>query len=487
MPITTALNDTPSADELVLDLSPRDGSRPAPGGRGPATSSASRWLAALNLSRVLRWSGGCVLAAAGISFMFQGLYSFTPITRHWMLLGICALLGLMGAVTGIGLKETKGARSFLGFAAASFPVLASQLGAMVFSLWGHPPPGMPQPLVFSMLTATQVAGLTALTLAIITPLSHLGFMILARPQALHLTGLYTLANLSILLPVREGLLLGIIIAALGGGLYLADRHWARDFRLTNFEGRLSRGLMAVPLLVILGRSLFYPVGHACQAMLLAMIGGYLSFHWGRIVAHPIWKIMLQTAGNAALAAAWLTWILPAIDRAGLGEGAALYLIFLPLVLSVGSHAFISAGKLNAGYRHTAAGLAFLTVLYAHLLDGALLLSVIGAAVAVACLAVGVLAGARMVFLAGAASAVVSLGNLALTAFERHTSYAWIMLAGVGIVVLFSASLAEKGQGGAAPAQMAVQLGADAPLAISVFLVGRWIVPIQKWMGTKCHR
>ena len=53
----------------------------------------------------------------------------------------------------------------------------------------------------------------------------------------------------------------------------------------------------------------------------------------------------------------------------------------------------------------------------------------------------------MVFLAGAASAVVSLGNLALTAFERHASYAWIMLAGVGIVVLFSASLAEKGLGG----------------------------------------
>ena len=447
MPITTVLEDTPPADELVLDLSPGNDSRPAPNGREPATASAGRWFATLNLSRVLRWSGGCVLAAAGISFMFQGLYSFTPMTRHWMLLGICTLLGLMGAVTGIGMKETKGARSFLGFATASFPVLASQLGAMVFSLWGQPPPGMPQPLVFSMLTATQVAGLTALTLAIITPLSHLGFMILARPQALRLTGLYTLANLSILLPVREGLLLAAIIAALGGGLYLADRHWARDFRLANFEGRLSRSLMAIPLLVILGRSLFYPVGHACLAVLLVMIGGYLSFHWGRIVVHPVWKFLLQTTGNAALATGWLTWILPTIDQAALGDGASLYLIFLPIVLSVGVHAFISDGKLNAGYRHTAAGLAFLTVLYAHLLDGALALSVVGTAVAVACLAVGILAGARMVFLAGAASAVVSLGNLALTAFERHASYAWIMLAGVGIVVLFSASLAEKGLGG----------------------------------------
>jgi hypothetical protein len=444
MHITTVLNDTSAADEFVRD----DGSQQAPKGRDSRAAAAGRWFTTLSLSRVLRWSGGGVLAAAGISFMFQGLYSFTPITRHWMLLTTCALLGLMGAVTGIGMKERKGARSFLAFAVASFPVLASQLGAMVFSLLGHPPPGMPQPLVFSMLTAAQVGGLTALTLAIIIPLSHLGFVVLARPQALRLTSLYTLANLSILLPVREGLFLGVLAAALGGGLYLADRRYlARDFRLANFEGRLCRNLMAVPLLVILGRSLFYPVGHACLAVLLAMTGGYLSFHWGRILSHPVGKTLLQTTGGALLAAGWLVWILPTIDQAALGDGATLYIICLPIVLIIGLHAFISAGKLNAGYRHATAGLAFLTVLYAHLIDGALVLSVIGAAVAVAFLAIGVLVAARMVFAAGAASAVISLGNFALTAFERHASHAWIMLAGVGILVLFSASLAEKGRGG----------------------------------------
>ncbi|MGD8242435.1 MAG: hypothetical protein PVF59_06415, partial [Desulfobacterales bacterium] len=242
--------------------------------------------------------------------------------------------------------------------------------------------------------------------------------------------------------------LGVLAAALGGGLYLADRRYlARDFRLANFEGRLCRNLMAVPLLVILGRSLFYPVGHACLAVLLAMTGGYLSFHWGRILSHPVGKTLLQTTGGALLAAGWLVWILPTIDQAALGDGATLYIICLPIVLIIGLHAFISAGKLNAGYRHATAGLAFLTVLYAHLIDGALVLSVIGAAVAVAFLAIGVLVAARMVFAAGAASAVISLGNFALTAFERHASHAWIMLAGVGILVLFSASLAEKGRGG----------------------------------------
>ena len=365
-----------------------------------------------------------------------------------MVLATCALLGLMGAVTGIGMKETKGARSFLAFAVASFPVLASQLGAMVFSLWGHPPPGMPQPLVFSMLTAAQVGGLTALTLLIIIPLSHLGFVVLARPQALRLNILYTLANLSILLPVRDGVLLGVLIAALGGGLYFADhRYLAPDFRLANFEGRLCRGLMAVPLLVIMGRSLFYPVGHVYLAVLLAMAGGYLSFHWGRIVSHPAGKTLLQTTGIALLAVGWLTWLLPTIDQATLGDGATLYIIFLPIALIIGLHAFISGGRLNTGYRHAAAGLAFLTVLYAHLIDGALVLSLVGTAVAVACLAVGVLVAGRLVFLAGAASAIISLGNFALTAFERHASHAWIMLAGVGILVLFSASLAEKGRGG----------------------------------------
>lgn len=40
----------------------------------------------LKLTQVLRWSGSIILAAAAIAFMYQGIYSFSPMTRHWILL-----------------------------------------------------------------------------------------------------------------------------------------------------------------------------------------------------------------------------------------------------------------------------------------------------------------------------------------------------------------------------------------------------------------
>jgi len=104
----------------------------------------------LELTRLLRWGGGIVLATAAITFMYQGVYSFAPMMRHWIMLAICGLLGSLGVITGTMLDDEKGARAFLGLSAACFPVLSSQLGAMFFSLFGHPPLGMPHPFIFSL-------------------------------------------------------------------------------------------------------------------------------------------------------------------------------------------------------------------------------------------------------------------------------------------------------------------------------------------------
>jgi hypothetical protein len=444
------MDATPSFFNRTATAAPDDQAPPAGpprDGRRLRLAFAVERLSALDLSQVLRWSGGLALAAAGISFMFQGLYSFTPVTRHWILLGIAALLGLMGILTGSAMQETKGARSFLAFATAAFPVLASQLGAMVFSLLGQPPSGMPQPLVFSLLTAAQVAALTVLTLAISVPLSFLGFKVLARTQAGRLTAFYTLANLCVLVPVREGVMLTVLVGTLGACAYAADRMvLARDFRLANFEGRLSRALVILPLVIILVRSLFYPVDHLYAALVLAMGGAYLSFHGGRITESPAWRFLLQILGNVGLAAAWLTGIGPVITVHRMGDGLALYLILLPMALITGLHATIADRGWRRASLHTASAMALLAVAAAHLFDGGMVQSVIGAAVAVGGLVVGVRAAEKWIFLAGVIAGLGSLANLALTAIARHAGYAWIMLAALGIIALFSASLAEKRRG-----------------------------------------
>jgi hypothetical protein len=398
------------------------------------------------LTRVMRWGGGTVLAAAAVAFMCQGVHSLTPMSRHWIMLMICGLLGLLGVVTGTVLKEEKGARAFLGFAAASFPVLASQLGAMFFSLFGRPPAGMPQPLVFTFLTSAQVALVAGLTLAVAVPVSYLAFRVLARSQAGLLTGVFTAANLLILLPVRESMWVAGIVAAVAGGLYWVDSvRLGKDFRLDSFEGRMVRCMLLVPLGVMIGRTFFYPVGALFCGVMLALPGAYLAFHLGRVAAKESVRKLCRFFGLIGLGAGWLTSLLPILDSAVLGQWEKAYLILLPMAAVLGAQSLVVSAREGAAYRCAAAAVALLSVVVAHWFEAASVGSLAGIGVAMATVAAGTLAGEKPVFVLGSLAAAVSLGNFGLQAVQRHAGYAWVALALLGIGVIFSASLIEKGR------------------------------------------
>lgn len=434
--MTTTLRTQMPAEHAHPDLSFHQSGHKEPTAAPPRSKP--------ELTRVLRWSGGIALAGAAVAFMCQGVYSIAPMTRHWIMLATCALLGLLGVVTGTVLKEEKGARAFLGFAAAAFPVLASQLGAMFFSLFGQPPAGMPQPLVFSLFTFSKVMSITGLTLATVVPVSYLAFRILARSQAGLLTGVFTMANLIVLLPVRHGMWVGAIIAAVACGIYWVDRsRLGGDFRLDNFEGRVARLMLIAPLGVMMGRTLFYAVGPAFYGLMMALAGAYLAFHWGRVARQAGVQQLCRLAGLVALGAGWLTCLLPALDRVPVGAGGTVYLILLPIAAILGIQSLIAGDHTSAGYRSAAAVAALLAVVAAHWMDASSMVSLAGLAVALAVVAAGTLAGEKPVFVLGCLCAAVSLGNFALQAVQLHSSHAWVALALLGIGVIFSATLIEK--------------------------------------------
>lgn len=406
------------------------------------------WFSSLELSQVLRWCGGILLGTAGIAFMFQGVYSVSPMTRHWMMLATCVLLALLGGVTGSLMKETKGARTFFGFATASFPVLASQMGAMIFSLFGHPPEGMPQPLVFSLPNLGAVSAIVLLTMTIASSISYFGFRILGRSKAALLTALYSFANIAILLPAREGVPAGLLIVVVAAVIYWFDNTQLRkDFRMENFEGRVCRIMINAPLLVMIGRNLFYPLSAGYVAVVMAAIGIYLSFHWGRNSVSTVARGMFQLAGLGAMTTAWFVYIAPSMNHFAFGEGAALYLMLLPIAVMAGLQSLPADTSLARIWQLSAVAIGVTSVLTAHLIDGASVVSIIGILVALAVIALGVLAGERWIAFAGCAAALTSLGNVAMKAVAYHANYTWGMLAAVGILVLFGASMAERGRGG----------------------------------------
>jgi len=396
------------------------------------------------LTHVLRWGGGGILTAAAIAFMFEGVYSFAPMTRHWTMLALCGLLSVLGVFTGNALKEEKGARAFLGFAAASFPVLASQLGAMFFSIFYQSPAGMPHPLIFSLVSLSTVATVTILTLIATLPASYLAFRILARSQAVVMTVVFSLANLCIVLPVREGIWLTFLTAVVMCGILWGDCvRFSRDFRLESFEGRVARLLLTSPLLVIIGRSFFYSPGSAYYGVLLGLAGVYCAFHLGRIVEQTTMRKACQLVGIAAMIIGWLTCLLPMLDTIALGDGMQVYLVLLPIALVLGAMSLMVEGRDAVSYHHAAALVALVNVLLAHWFEATAMVSIAGVVVAICSLVAGILVAEKPVLIFGVMAAVLSLGNFCLQALRLHSNFAWAALAVIGIGVMLSASLLEK--------------------------------------------
>lgn len=428
-------NPSLTMDDQLLDieLTPADENQ---------KSMAQLWHG-LKLTQALRWSGSIILAAAAIAFMYQGIYSFSPMTRHWIMLAVCLLLGLFGMVTGNLLKEEKGARLFLGLAAASFPVLASQLGAMFFSMFGSPPAGMPQPLVFTLTNSSMLLLVTGLTLAIIIPMSHLAFRILARPQAGTLTLMYTLANLCLLVPLRVDFWISAIIALVAGALFWIDsRTLSKDFRLDSFEGRASRFMLSGPLAVMIGRSFFYPMDPAYYGVMLLVSGACFAFYWGRVARKNWARKVNRIAGLTAMAAGWWVCFTQVLDSFDIGEAAAIYLGLLPLAAVLAGHSLISTGK-TARYQRTAAAMiALASVFSVHCIQATIPASVAAIVTGAAVLLLGALAADKPVLFIGGLTAVIGLGNLSVLAFRMHINHAWLILAVIGISVMFCASLIE---------------------------------------------
>jgi hypothetical protein len=401
----------------------------------------------LHLASVLRWGGGIFLAAAALAFMFQGFHSFDPMTRHWLMLAICGLLGGMGLATGMLLKEEKGARLFLGFAAAAFPALSSQLAAMLHSILGQAPPGMPRPLVFSLVNVSLVAAIAAVTLVLAVSISFLAFKIMARTRASAFTGLYTLGNLCVLLPFRDDVGVGVLLGLLAAFLLWADTAWFRgDFRLNTFEGAVSRLMLVAPPAVIVGRTLFYPMSDAFHGALLVLAGGFLAFFWSHFAARPGVKRLCQLLGQVGMAVGWMICLYARLLTLPMGEGMAVYMALLPVGLVLGLQSLLEEGRAARFYRLCGIFAAFLAVFFAHWLGATSAVSVVGIVAALAMVSIGTVAGEMDVFAFGVVAGAMGLGNFAYQAVQMHSSYAWAALALIGIAVMFSASLIERKQG-----------------------------------------
>lgn len=209
-----------------------------------------------------------------------------------------------------------------------------------------------------------------------------------------------------------------------------------------WEGVAARGILWIPVLVILGRGFFYPPLYMPMAFVLALAAVFLISDSQGFFKAPAFLYAGQRLGAVLAVAAWLIFAYGLIDSLAYRDSAAMLWVYLPLAGLL----FLLSGKVmgrGSTYRLLGASIAAYAALF-YLFDQA------NYGASVVCLGVGFglsLAGLnaqeKWPFMMGAACVMSGILFYLRYAIDLYRASPWLSLAALGLGALLLASWLEK--------------------------------------------
>jgi hypothetical protein len=398
------------------------------------------------LSQILRVLGAVVLIASASTFLIQRWEGGNDIQRYLTLLAHTAMLSVAGFFCGIGIKESKGARTFLGLVLAEIPIHFGVLGGLLYSRFAWDGMAQQIPSYASWVAPSPGAALltAASALALLLPLSYVSFLALARSQAKWLTAIYVAVNAALLIPLREPSAIAALVAILVAGLSVHEiRHLRREASLQTVEGGFIRAMLAAPLALMIGRSLqLYDLSAVFVGVLWAS-GAFLLFAVApTLTTRPRIRAALQALSAVPAAVAWACFTIAIAEALDLGLLALIPLFTLPYAGILCGMSLLCAGW-DAWYRRVAAFTALAGVAAPAVLAPSLASSFLCLVVAVGTLIYGYLVEQKTIFFAGVAAAAFGLLSNLRYAVELYSLSHWGSLALLGIAIVLIASILER--------------------------------------------
>lgn len=211
------------------------------------------------IAEILRFVGAATMIASMSLLLLKGWHDGDDIYRYLKLLGLTGLLAVGGFSLSYLLKEQKGARLFFSLGIVSVPANFGILGALIFSLVPKFGPVTAYPdfayWVVSDVSSVAMVGLGALF--VLLPVTILGFKILAKDSAKLLTLSYLGLNTLLLLPFRDSLLVGVMLAiALIAPAIVSRISLSKDATLHSIRGKYSMAVLFIPAAILLVRNLY---------------------------------------------------------------------------------------------------------------------------------------------------------------------------------------------------------------------------------------
>ncbi len=211
------------------------------------------------LAGLLRIGGAMVVVAAMCSLLLEGWQQWSDVSRYYAMLGGTAVLSVCGFLMSYWLKENKSARVFFGLGLLSVVANATTLGGLLHSAmpWDEAQIQSFAWADWSAGDSVSLATLIITAIAILLPLSWFSFKIFARDHATGLLTTFAVANSLILVPVRESLPVGLLIAAAVAIPCLYWRNAATGkIEFQTAEGRFALAALFAPAAIMLARLLW---------------------------------------------------------------------------------------------------------------------------------------------------------------------------------------------------------------------------------------
>ena len=405
----------------------------------------------LSLSALLRGLGGFVIVAAFLMYLFRGWRDGDDLTRCILLIAHTGVLTLAGFALGHLVHEAKGARLFIALALAAVPVNFAFLGSITYDhlTWdGRQVVSTALtswlPATTGSLTAEQAMLLAGGALVILALAIWIGFLVMARRSAVPLTGLYLLANGALLVPTRDGTTVSALLLALAVLLtWLRVRLRRHDPSLATPEGVYARGILALPLLILVGRSLWLYAPDELFFLSLCL-AGYLGLRQaaGAGVADSRGAWLIEPAAVLLASSSGLLVFAAVVDLGSIAEALKLPLagaVFAGLMIDLSTRSLRRGGL----YRGLAAGVGALIMVLNLFIVTSFAAALASLAVGIATLTYGYAARSRLVFALGMIAALAGLGVAVQKALATFTIGGWSGLVLLGVVTIVAGSMLER--------------------------------------------
>ena len=393
------------------------------------------------LSRILRVIGALALIASASTYLFQQ-WGDSGIQRYLILLAQTLVISGAGFFCGLGIKESKGARTLLGLTLAVMPIHFAVLGGLIYSQFALDPIPDGIPVFATWVASSPTAALLTATGAVVllTGLAYISYLALARNHARLLTVGFMAVNATILIPYRNPDIIAALIAVHAILLVLFElKIGTRATALQTLEGRVVRILNVAPMAILIGRAFqLYEItpwflgaaAFATSLWLFALPPG----------KNPETKQTVQGFSVVPAALAWQMCFY-ALDP----DPPLKYLGPIFVLPFCGLLMFMSLRVLGSGnyYRRAAAGLAIFTVTVNLMIFPGLGTALICLAVSMASVIYGFLNERRLIFLGGLFGVAVALIHHLRQALDIWSLGSWSSLAVIGILIVLAASLLER--------------------------------------------